>query len=97
MTPWSVIAMAGIPWAAADCMSSSIRLAPSSIEYSVCVWMWTKLSDNLFAAPGEGQPDENYRDVILAPVVGPSRGVISPAADPDIGTANERAPAPARR
>src|ERR1043166_1350274 len=51
MTPWSVIAMAGIPCSAAERMSSSMRLAPSNIEYSVWVWMWTKLSDNLPPPP----------------------------------------------
>ena len=56
MTPWSVIAMAGMPCSAADRMSSSMRLAPSSIEYSVWVWMWTKLSDNL-PPPGKARLD----------------------------------------
>src|SRR5918999_3356485 len=44
MTPGSVIAHAGIPAAAADSNKSEIRLAPSSIEYSVCACRCTKLT-----------------------------------------------------
>ena len=38
MLPWSVIPTAGWPSAAAAATSESTRLAPSSIEYSVCTW-----------------------------------------------------------
>src|SRR5688572_4949685 len=60
MTPWSVIASAGICSSAALAMSPSTRLAPSSIEYSVWVWRWTKesgtrvVSSAVGVAAGEG-------------------------------------------
>ena len=44
MLPWSVMPSAGWRSAAAAAMSSSSRDAPSSIEYSVWVWRWTKES-----------------------------------------------------
>ena len=43
--PWSVIAMADMPRRLASVIKSSSRAAPSSIEYSVCTWRWTKSSD----------------------------------------------------
>ena len=44
MLPWSVMPMAGWPSAAAAATTSSIRAAPSSMEYSVWTWRWAKLS-----------------------------------------------------
>ena len=44
MLPWSVMPIAGWPSAAAAATTSSIRAAPSSIEYSVCTWRWVKLN-----------------------------------------------------
>ena len=41
MLPWSVMPTAGWPSAAAVATTSSIRAAPSSIEYSVCRCRWT--------------------------------------------------------
>src|SRR5690606_42046651 len=40
--PWSVVAMAVCPRRCASPNRSSRRAAPSSIEYSVCTWRWTK-------------------------------------------------------
>ena len=42
MLPCSVTASAGIFSCAAWSSSSSMRQAPSSSEYSVCRWRWTK-------------------------------------------------------
>src|SRR5690349_15976901 len=44
MTPWSVRPMAGIPSSAARATIVGMRLAPSSSEYSVWLWRWTKVS-----------------------------------------------------
>jgi hypothetical protein len=54
MTPWSVIAQAGIPAAAAASNMSPTRLAPSSIEYSLWACRWTKLNANLPSGPRWG-------------------------------------------
>src|SRR5260221_7046903 len=43
MTPWSVMASAGISSLAAASTSGWMRLAPSSSEYSVWLWRWTKV------------------------------------------------------
>src|SRR5579871_3484962 len=43
MTPWSVRAIAGISSSAARATMAGMRLAPSSSEYSVWLWRWTKL------------------------------------------------------
>src|SRR5215472_2010752 len=43
MTPWSVRPMAGISSSAARATMAGMRLAPSSSEYSVWLWRWTKL------------------------------------------------------
>src|SRR6188472_2809106 len=42
MLPCSVTASDGMPSRAASFISSSTRQAPSSSEYSVCRWRWTK-------------------------------------------------------
>src|SRR5207248_711534 len=44
MTPWSVSPIAGIPSSAARDTIAGMRLAPSSSEYSVWLWRWTKVS-----------------------------------------------------
>src|SRR6185295_4019714 len=43
MTPWSVIPSAGISSSAARATKAGMRLAPSSSEYSVWLWRWTKV------------------------------------------------------
>jgi N-acetylglutamate synthase-like GNAT family acetyltransferase len=43
MTPWSVRAIAGISSSAALATIVGMRLAPSSSEYSVWLWRWTKV------------------------------------------------------
>src|SRR5690554_5956271 len=40
--PWSVVAIAVCPSRAVSANRSSSLAAPSSIEYSVCTWRWTK-------------------------------------------------------
>src|SRR5919202_4752806 len=47
MTPWSVMAQAGISAAAAASNMSPMRLAPSSIEYSLWACRWTKIKQTL--------------------------------------------------
>ena len=54
MLPWSVMPTAGWPSAAAAATTSSIRAAPSSIEYSVWRWRWT--NDLANVAPGGPLP-----------------------------------------
>src|SRR5256885_2488424 len=44
MTPWSVMPRAGISSSAARATRAGMRLAPSSSEYSVWLWRWTKVS-----------------------------------------------------
>src|SRR3954466_528048 len=46
------MAIAGIPMRAASLNRSSSLAAPSSMENSVCVWRWTKLSPLLGLAIG---------------------------------------------
>src|SRR5699024_1733968 len=41
IVPWSVIATAGLPSAAADCAMRSTVDRPSNSEYSEWVWRWT--------------------------------------------------------
>ena len=55
MYPWSVVATAGMPIREASANRSSIRAAPSSIEYSVCTCRCTKES-----LPDDG-PDDTRR------------------------------------
>src|SRR5260370_4410598 len=43
ITPWSVRASAGISSSAARLTMAGMRLAPSSSEYSVWLWRWTKV------------------------------------------------------
>src|SRR5579863_2592182 len=43
ITPWSVIASAGMSSSAARATMAGMRLAPSSSEYSVWLWRWTKV------------------------------------------------------
>ncbi|WP_455132990.1 hypothetical protein [Microbacterium aurum] len=45
MLPWSVTAIAGIPYSAAAFVIAPIFAAPSSIEYSLCTCRCTKESD----------------------------------------------------
>lgn len=44
MLPWSVIATAGMRCSTAASMSGLTRAAPSSMEYSLWTWRWTKES-----------------------------------------------------
>src|SRR5579863_5144275 len=43
ITPWSVIASAGMSSSAARATRAGMRLAPSSSEYSVWLWRWTNV------------------------------------------------------
>src|SRR4051812_38306801 len=43
--PWSVTATAGMPNSTARLARSSVRIIPSSKEYSVWRWRWTNESD----------------------------------------------------
>src|SRR6478609_9700589 len=54
MLPWSVTATAGIPCSTAASMRGLTRAAPSSIEYSLCTWRWTKESLEGTSSPGRG-------------------------------------------
>src|SRR6478609_4614034 len=56
MLPWSVMAIAGWPSAAAAATASPTRDAPSSIEYSVCWCRWTNESATFFL----GSADHNH-------------------------------------
>src|ERR1700757_5085459 len=74
MTPWSVRPIAGISSSAARATIAWMRLAPSSSEYSVWLWRWTKVfgacgivlvrvggdpGDSLLAPIGHDQPARN--------------------------------------
>src|SRR6266513_3807550 len=59
MPPWSVRPIAGISSSAARCTMAAMRLAPSSSEYSVWLWRWTKVfgaCDILLAGLAETPP-----------------------------------------
>ena len=72
MLPWSVIASAGWPSAAAAATTSATRAAPSSIEYSVCWCRWANDGDAhradayplLRPCGGSLRPRTSYSDVI---------------------------------
>src|SRR4051812_7759724 len=56
MLPWSVMPTAGMPPRTAAVTTSSMRDAPSSIEYSVCRCRWTNESLMLLAPLAPGCP-----------------------------------------
>src|SRR5689334_19392000 len=79
ITPWSVIATAGIPSSLTRRTMSGIRLAPSSKEYYVVLWRWTKdmgqfiLTDEDTASPpvpGGLSGDRRAREPISYQAIG---------------------------
>src|ERR687892_811432 len=72
MTPWSVIATAGIPSeaivsisvTAEESASAVIREAPSSRENSVCVCRWTKLEAPLPIPPNVPRPSDVSVEIV---------------------------------
>src|SRR5438874_784065 len=63
--------MAGIPSAAVFAHSSSSRAAPSSSEYSLCVWRWTNPLDAIVSSaygPDPTPRERGRREVALGPV-----------------------------
>src|SRR5215212_1833936 len=54
MYPWSVVATAGMPCRAASANRSSIRAAPSSMEYSVCTCRWANEPSGMTGILGVG-------------------------------------------
>ena len=62
MLPWSVTARLSMPSFLTCATSSGIRLAPSSNEYSLWVWRWTKAMRYRLPRAASSLPDGVQRD-----------------------------------
>src|SRR5918996_904361 len=100
MTPWSVIATAGIPSeaivsisvTAEESASAVIREAPSSRENSVCVCRWTKLEAPLPIPPNVPRPSD-----VSVEIVWKSHTHVIPEPNSIPSAARSPAPAPGPR